>query len=195
MPCPRCGRLNPRDVWQCEYCGADLNPRPPAPGEGRGAAGGHAGSALALTVALALLLTLVGIGAVRASSLLQQAVRTASAGDLAAAVCAELKAQDYSKLVSQLSSTADPTSAQGELDPATAVATLQALDTSSGRVTTCQVRELSFVSRSSHGAVANFALTIQRAHQTGAQGLVLILMQQSDGTWAIVRSSNLASGS
>jgi hypothetical protein len=144
---------------------------------------------------LALALALVGVGALQASGLLQDAIRTASAGDLAAAVCTELKTQHYSALIGQIASATDPSANQGALDPATAASALNALDASGGDITACQARQLSFVAASSYGPVANFALTIQRAHQTGPQTLMLVLAQQSDGTWKIARSSKLVSSS
>lgn len=190
MRCPRCGRLNSAGAWDCEYCGADLegaSAQPPT----RTSTVASRSSGLALTLILAGALALAGVGAVQASGLLQHALRTASAGDLAAQVCTDLTTQNYHALTSQIDPSSDLPSTPSDLDPATAAAAFQTRDSSAGKVSTCQYQQVSFVSSSSHGAVANYALTIRRGQQQASQSLVLVLIQQPDGTWKIARSSNL----
>ena len=191
MRCPRCGRMNPRDAAECAACGTALHlgvgPAPSTPIPARG-------SPWPWTLGLAVVLALLGVGAAQAAGLLQHAMRIPTAGDLAAQVCTDLETQNYTALVSQIAPASGVTGAQSTLNPATVAATLESLDNSAGRVTACQSTQLSIVSNSSHGAVANFALTIHRAHASAAQGLVLILLQQPDGSWKIDRTSALTTG-
>jgi hypothetical protein len=147
------------------------------------------------TIMLALALAVLGVGGVQAAALLKHALRPAGPEVLAGQICSELKAHQYDQLASQVDPSPDPTQkASAVLDPKTITGKLRALDGSVGSVATCAFQQLSYVDNSSHGAVANFSMTLQREKQGNMQAVLLILVQQPDGTWKIARSTNLAPG-
>ncbi|MBF6590616.1 MAG: hypothetical protein IVW57_08805 [Ktedonobacterales bacterium] len=195
MRCEECGQRYPRGTTECRRCGAPLGGAARAGGRsGEHARSGERarrGSSLVPTVVLALALALVGVGGVQAASLLRHAMRPQSASDVASLVCNALKAQAYDLLADQMDSAPVPPNATGAFNANALSATLRAFDTSAGTVTSCTYAQLSYVDTSSRGAVANYALTVRRAKQTTSQGILLILTQQSDGTWKVARSSNL----
>lgn len=189
--CRNCGQRNRTDAHVCIRCST------PLAGKRRGAAG-TAGTgarrsfALMPTLGIAACLSLVGIGGVKAAGLLTHAMSPAQPGDLAAITCTALETQDYSLLTNALDPSTVKPNTPGTYTPAVLTAQLRALDATAGTVTKCTYQQISAVPASnSHGAIANFAVNVQRAHQKASTGLVLVLDQARDGSWKISAASNL----
>jgi hypothetical protein len=152
-------------------------------------------SPIVLTVALALALAALGVGGVQAAALLRHAIRPPGPSDLATQICSELKAKSYDQLASQIDSSPDSSQQSSNVaDPQGITGKLRSLDDASGTVTSCAFQQLSYADSASHGAVANFSVLVQREKQGNPQALLLILVQKSDGTWKVARSSNLTPG-
>lgn len=144
-----------------------------------------------LTALLAVALLAVGAGGVKAATLLAHATRQQTSADLAALTCHALSTQDYGLLTAQVDPAPQPPRATGTFNAAKTSATLSAEDKSEGRVSHCTYEQVSFVANSSHGKVANFALTIKRTKSSAITGALLIVQQHTDGSWHIGRASSL----
>lgn len=192
--CSRCGQRNRLDASYCVRCSSAL--AAPRSVERSPARSTISGLSLVPTLGLALGLALVGIGGAQAAGLLTRAMTPAQPSDLAALACTALQTQNYQQLTNAIGTTSTTTDASATFTPAALSARLHAIDATAGLVTACKYQQLGKVAASaSQGAVANFDLSIQRAHQKTATNLVLVLYQQQDGSWKISGKSNLTGAS
>lgn len=188
MRCDACGQRNARGARICARCSQPFG-QPRAADETVVARGRT--SVLASTLVLALALVLVGAGGVKAAGLLQHAMRPQTASDIAAMACTALQSRNYSMLVGAVNPAPVPPNATSAFNATALMGQLRALDRGSGAVVRCTYQQISYVHASAHGALANFALTVTRAHGSNANGILLVVAQQPSGTWQITRASDL----
>lgn len=190
--CRTCGQRNRTDAHVCVRCSTPLPAQRPAGGSGVADGKARRGFALMPTLGLAAVLSMIGVGGVQAAGLLTHAMSPAQPADLAALTCTALQTRDYTLLTNAIDPATVNASTPGTYTPAILSAQLRALDATAGTVTKCTYQQISSVpASSSHGAIANFALSVQRAHQKAPAGLVLVVDQAHDGSWKISIASNL----
>ena len=139
-----------------------------------------------MTLALALLLTGAGYGAVRAAELLQHAMHILlTPTDLARTTCTAYTTQNYALLTAQIDPTPIPPANSDAFNPATVETQLRAVDKIQGITQRCDIGQFS-----SNGSTGQYSFTLHRTHVQSAITLVLILREQSDGSWKISRETN-----
>lgn len=193
--CTACGQRNRLDAPACVRCSAPLASRAANP-RGRQSSRQGASFFLTPTIVLAVVLAAVGVGGVQAAGLLSHAMTPSQPSDVASLACSAFQTQNYQQLINAFDANSTTASTANTYTPTALTAKLRAQDATAGPITKCSYKLLGQVPASaSQGAVANFGLSIQRAHQNAATTLVLIVDQQPDGTWKISRKSNLAGAS
>jgi hypothetical protein len=147
---------------------------------------------LRVTLALALLLVIGGANAAIGASLLQQALRTPTADDIAQRVCTAYLRQDYDLLLAQIDPAPIPPTVPGPFDAAARNALqgqLRALDGSAGSVTQCVYKEVSAA-----GQPANLRQYLYSMQRRVLYTQAMDLARQSDGSWKLTRASDLLGG-
>ena len=159
---------------------------PPAPRKGAGL------GRLRFRVTLALLLALMvaGLASTEGAVLLQRALRTPTADDIAQRVCTAYLTQDYGLLVSQidpatiLPNVTTPWDAQAQ---AALVGQLHIEDAALGQVTHCTYLELAASKGQQPANTRQYLFSMQRAklYSTGMD-----FNRQGDASWLIARDSD-----
>lgn len=143
-------------------------------------------STLIVTVALAALLALTGFGAVRAAELLQHAMHIlVTPTDLARTTCTAYTTQNYALLTQQIDPTPIPPANSDTFNPAAVSTQLRAIDKIQGATQRCDIGAFD-----ANGTTGQYHFTLRRSQASGAIALVLILREQSDGSWKISRETN-----
>lgn len=145
-------------------------------------------STLLATIALAALLALAGFGAVRAAELLQHAMHIlVTPTDLARTTCTAYTTQNYALLTQLIDPTPIPPANSDTFNAATVATQLRAIDKIQGATQRCDIGAFD-----ASGTRGQYHFTLQRSHASGPVTLVLILREQSDGSWRISRETNFA---
>ena len=165
-----------------------VSPRTPAGGarSSRPSPSNRGRLALVMTLALAVLLAGAGFGAVRAAELLQHAMHVLlTPTDLARATCTAYTTQTYALLTAQIDPTPIPPANSDAFNPAAVATQLRAVDKIQGTTQRCDIGQFSAT-----GSTGQYSFTLHRTHVQSAIALVLILREQSDGSWKISRETN-----
>jgi hypothetical protein len=149
-----------------------------------------------VTLTLALLLLLLGLAGAKSVALLQDALRTPSADDIAQRACTIYQRQDYNFLLDQIDPTPLPPAYPNPFDANARHALLdqlESLDASVGKVTQCSYRALTFDNndQSSQANQRQYVFTMERST---TYTTVMTLARQPDGSWKISRDSNFFGG-
>ena len=148
-----------------------------------------------VTLALALLLLLLGLAGSEGAVLLQHALRTPSADDIAQRVCTIYLREDYTFLLDQIDPTPLPPAHSDPFNPEARRALLDQLknlDTSAGKVKRCGYKALTFdTSAQPPPRQRQYLFTMER---NTTFTTVMTLALQSDGSWKISRDSNFLGG-
>lgn len=156
------------------------------------------GGSAALRLTLLLMIVLLALGVVGLASLslfrfpAQPPPLTQDA--VVQRICTAYQTRNYDLLVAQIDPSPIPPTNTGSFSDAAKralVGELQALDTSDGPVTQCQVRRLTFNNLPPDPSRAQYEFTVTRADVTSKQfTLMMTLVHQPDGSWKIARDSN-----
>lgn len=145
---------------------------------------------LRVTLALLLALTVSGLAATEGAVLLERALRTPSADDIAQRICTAFLDQNYDLLVSQI----DPATIAPNVNTpwdahaqAALVAQLNTEDEALGRVTQCTYKAFAFGNGPQAATTRQYLFSMQRTklYSTGMN-----LVRQGDGSWLIARDSD-----
>jgi hypothetical protein len=162
----------------------------PAETPARRAASSVGRTRLRVTLALALALVAAGLGAAEAATLLQRALRTPTADDIAQRICTAYERQDYDLLLSQIDPTPIPPAVPGPFDAgakAALVGELRAEDGSAGPVTQCSYKVLVVNAPAPPADQRQYFFSMQRGVLYTS---LMTLARQHDDTWLIQRDSN-----
>jgi hypothetical protein len=148
---------------------------------------------LRVTLALALLLLVGGVISAIGASLLQQALRTPTADDIAQRICTAYQRQDYDLLLAQIDPTPIPPAVPGPFDAAARNALesqLRALDAVARDVTQCSYKELAAGARQPADQ-RHYLYSMQRGV---LYTMAMSLTSQPDGSWKLTRDSDFLGG-
>jgi hypothetical protein len=145
---------------------------------------------LRVTLALLLALTVSGLASAEGAALLQRALRTPSADDIAQRICTAYLAQNYDLLASQIDPATIAPNVTAPWDAHAQAALLEQLhteDAALGRVTHCAYSALAFGAGPRPATTRQYLFSMQRAkpYSTGMN-----LNRQADGGWLIARDSD-----
>jgi len=145
---------------------------------------------LRVTLALLLALTVSGLAATEGAVLLERALRTPSADDIAQRICTAFLDQNYDLLVSQIDPAMIAPNVNTPWDAhaqAALMAQLHTEDEALGRVTQCTYKAFAFGSGPQAATTRQYLFSMQRAklYSTGMN-----LDRQGDGSWLIARDSD-----
>lgn len=138
-----------------------------------------------MTLLLALALSLAAVAALGVDQVLRWSLRTPTAGDEAAAVCAYLRSGDYTALAGEMDPRPDGAST-GAFDGAAFAAGLRSLDAGEGRVTTCALRQMG---PEEGQQTVLFAVTLTRTDLSYPLGSLVVVRREPDGRWRLSRAS------
>jgi hypothetical protein len=149
------------------------------------------GAATRITLLLFATLLLVGLAVVGAQGILQRALSAPSPSTLADRICADYRTQNYTDLTDQI----DPAPTTPDAGPFSAAATrtqLISLDRIQGQVTRCDPGQVAQSSSTTDRAQA--LLVMQRQRQNAPVTLLIVMRQETDGSWKLSRETNLTPG-
>ncbi len=145
---------------------------------------------LRVALALALALMLVGLASTEGAVLLQRALRTPSADDIAQRICTAYQTENYSLLVNQIDPATIPPNVTTPWDAQAQAALADQLhteDAALGKVTRCSYSALTVTGGQQAATLRQYHFLLQRAK---LYSTAMNLKRQSDGSWLIARDND-----